>query len=59
MINKDKLKEYIEAFRKPPNPSIQYLSEIQDSLERVELELIRTQAILINIAKSLGVEIPE
>jgi hypothetical protein len=59
MISRDKLREYIEAFRRPPNPSIQYLINIQAELERVSYELMRTQNILIDMAKALGVEIKE
>jgi hypothetical protein len=57
MINKDKLTEYIAAFRRPPvNPSIELLNEIKAELDKVSIELMRTQMILINISNALGVE---
>jgi hypothetical protein len=60
MINKDKLKEYIKAFRRPEiSPSIQFMEEIKAELERVSYELMKTQVIMIDIAKALGVETRE
>jgi hypothetical protein len=56
MINKDKLREYIEAFRRPPNPN---LINIQAELEKVSLELMRLQFMVIEIANALGVKTEE
>jgi hypothetical protein len=57
MINKDKLSEYIAAFRRPPNPFNDRLEQIQVSLDRMSYDVNETKAILIEIAKALGVEI--